>query len=285
MSVCCKFCKSESIIKYGKEKDKQKYFCKSCKKSFTNPDNLKGMWYDKKIINRVLDLFYQGLSLRLIRQHLTDYFSLTPAVSTIYNWIVIFSKKAKETVDKFKVNLSKLWHVDETVIKVKNNNCYYWVILDSNSRFMISSNLTLTRTLDEGKEVFVKSKQIANEPPKFIFSDGYGGYPKLVEGVFGDKKQDRQIKQEPYTKHIKVIQIRDKGCNNNIVERVMGYIKSFYKIRRGFKSLSKANIIFQGLQVYYNFLRPHESLEGKTPAEFCNVGLDVRERWLSLISS
>jgi len=36
----------------------------------------------------------------IIRQHLTDYFSLTPAVSTIYNWVVTFSKKAKERLYK-----------------------------------------------------------------------------------------------------------------------------------------------------------------------------------------
>ena len=284
MSVCCKFCKSESIIKYGIDNNKQKYFCKSCKKSFTNPDNLKGMWYNKTIINRVLDLFYQGLSLRLIRQHLKDYFNLSPAVSTIYNWVVTFGKKAKETVNKFKVNLSKLWHVDETIIKVKNNNCYNWVILDSNSRFIVASNLTLTRTQDECNEVFKISKNVTNEYPKFIFSDGYSGYPKAVSNVFGDKKLDRQIKQENYTKHIKIVKITAEDYNNNLIERVMGYIKSFYKIRRGFKSLSKANIIFQGLSVYYNFLRPHEGLDGKTPAEFCGINLDVSERWLSLIS-
>ena len=63
----------------------------------------------------------------------------------------------------------------------------------------------------------------------------------------------------------------------------MGYTKSFYKTRRAFCDLESANIILKGLGIYYNFLRPHMSLEGKTPAKSLGCDLDVSNRWLSLI--
>lgn len=29
--------------------------------------------------------------------------------------------------------------------------------------------------------------------------------------------------------------------------------------------------ILQGMQIYHNFMRPHEALKGKTPAEACGI--------------
>ena len=31
--------------------------------------------------------------------------------------------------------------------------------------------------------------------------------------------------------------------------------------------------ILKGMQVYHNYIRPHEGLEGKTPAEACGIEL------------
>lgn len=40
----------------------------------------------------------------------------------------------------------------------------------------------------------------------------------------------------------------------------------------------------EGFRTYYNFIRPHMSLEGRTPAEASGLDLELEEnRWLSLI--
>ncbi len=54
---------------------------------------------------------------------------------------------------------------------------------------------------------------------------------------------------------------------NNIVERLHGTLKDRLKVMRGLKSEETAEIILSGWFVFYNFIRPHESLKGKTPAE------------------
>ena len=36
-----------------------------------------------------------------------------------------------------------------------------------------------------------------------------------------------------------------------------------------------------GFQVYYNYLKPHHSLKGKTPAEVANVDFDVKN-WMDV---
>jgi len=33
-------------------------------------------------------------------------------------------------------------------------------------------------------------------------------------------------------------------------------------------------LIFEGNRIYYNFVRPHQALDGKTPAEVAGVGVE-----------
>jgi len=42
--------------------------------------------------------------------------------------------------------------------------------------------------------------------------------------------------------------------------------------------------IIEGLRIYYNFIRPHMSLNGKTPAEMAGINLQLEQnRWEDLI--
>jgi hypothetical protein len=43
-------------------------------------------------------------------------------------------------------------------------------------------------------------------------------------------------------------------------------------------------MILDGWFVYYNFLRPHQSLNGKTPAEVSKIGLNPETSWKELIN-
>jgi hypothetical protein len=46
---------------------------------------------------------------------------------------------------------------------------------------------------------------------------------------------------------------------------------------------AKTEAMLDGWFVFYNFLRPHSSLGGKTPAEVAGIKLDLTNRWESLI--
>ena len=45
--IPCKYCQSERVIKYGKYKDVQRYFCKECKRKFVGVDAIPKMQYFK----------------------------------------------------------------------------------------------------------------------------------------------------------------------------------------------------------------------------------------------
>lgn len=40
--------------------------------------------------------------------------------------------------------------------------------------------------------------------------------------------------------------------------------------------------IFPGYQVFHNFFRPHIGLDGKTPAEACNIMIKGENKWRTL---
>lgn len=53
---------------------------------------------------------------------------------------------------------------------------------------------------------------------------------------------------------------------------------------RGLDNEATAQTMMEGLQIYYNFLRPHIALDGKTPAQKAKLVSDAEKvNWASLI--
>ena len=72
--------------------------------------------------------------------------------------------------------------------------------------------------------------------------------------------------------------------NNNVIERLHGTIRERNKVMRGLGNNGSAPELLEGFKIYYNFIRPHMGLNGKTPTEAANLSLQLGEnKWLSLI--
>ena len=73
--------------------------------------------------------------------------------------------------------------------------------------------------------------------------------------------------------------------NNNPIERYNGKIKDRIKIMRGgFGSFGRAEAFMNLRRVINNFVNPHQSLQGKTPAEMAEIKLELgRNKLLGLI--
>ena len=67
------------------------------------------------------------------------------------------------------------------------------------------------------------------------------------------------------------------------MERLNGEFRDREKIMRGVKKTD--SVIFDGSQIYHNYLRPHMGLEGKTPAEACGIEVKGKNKWLTLIQN
>jgi len=47
----------------------------------------------------------------------------------------------------------------------------------------------------------------------------------------------------------------------------------------------KDSPILSGYRIYHNYVRPHEALEGRTPAEKAGIEIKGDDKWLTLIQN
>lgn len=67
------------------------------------------------------------------------------------------------------------------------------------------------------------------------------------------------------------------------MERLNGEIRDREKVMRGLKRTDTP--IVSGYQIFHNYIRPHEGLEGKTPSEACGIKVEGNNKWLTLIQN
>lgn len=62
-----------------------------------------------------------------------------------------------------------------------------------------------------------------------------------------------------------------------------GEIRDREKTMRGIKTMDTP--ILKGVQIYHNFIKPHEGLHGRTPAEAAGLKVKGENKWLTLIQN
>jgi len=67
------------------------------------------------------------------------------------------------------------------------------------------------------------------------------------------------------------------------MERFNGEVRDREKVMRGLKKTDTP--IITGYQIYHNYLRPHEGLNGETPAEACGIEVKGENKWITLIQN
>lgn len=71
--------------------------------------------------------------------------------------------------------------------------------------------------------------------------------------------------------------------NNNKMERMNGEVRDREKVMRGLKKMD--TVVLPGYQLYHNYFREHEGLEGKTPAEAAGIKIEGKNKWVTVIQN
>jgi len=139
-----------------------------------------------------------------------------------------------------------------------------------------------------GLQFLEELKKIPNSPPFILFTGKEReevAVKALNLGAFRylNKHGDPEAVYSELASCIQQAADNVKAQNNNKMERMNGEIRDREKTMRGLKR--KRTPILQGYQIYHNYVRPHEGLDGKTPAEACGIKVEGENKWMTIIQN
>lgn len=281
--LTCKFCGSENTVKRGFRNTQrgkvQRFFCKDCERFFIVDEGFEKMKATPETVTVALDLYFKGISMRAIVDHLKQFYNVEVSHVAVYKWIRKYIAMMKKYVDQLVPRVSGIWHSDEMALNIRNldnheNLRWAWNVIDNESRFWLATQITQKREIADARKVLAQASSLSRMRPMAVVTDGLRAYEDAISKEFYTMKT-------PRTQHVRIPNIRDRS-NNNMVERLHGTIRQRNKVMRGLDDEATAQTIMDGMRIYYNFLRPHSALNGKTPAQKAKVALDA-ENWFSLI--
>jgi putative transposase len=232
------------------------------------------MRVEKNLVVAALNFYYDGLSLRKAQRNLEQIFGEKVSQVTILNWIKKYSKLVKDFVATLTPQLSGLWHEDETMLSCEGRNIWFWEMIDEDTKFLVASHVSGTRTLEDTIALFKRGYEQSKVRPRALFVDGSFVYQTAFNKVFYTMRKDTRPEL------VQRVGIRARETNN-LVERMHGTVKDRTKVMRGLKSFESTKSLLEGFTIHYNYVRPHQSLNGKTPAQAARA--QAPSTWKGLI--
>jgi transposase-like protein len=272
----CLSCGSEDIVRDGvrhnRNGDIQRFTCRGCGLRFVHNDGFKGMGATPQAITGALQLYFSGESLRSTQKFLRLQ-GVNVSHQTVHNWIARYVSLMKEYLDKITPQVSDTWRADELWVKVKGDMKYLFAMMDDETRFWIAQEVSDTKQRHNARRFFFESMKAGGKVPSTLITDGLRSYHTAFKKVYAWRPDKKPV-------HIKEITLRGK-IHNNKMERMNGEIRDREKVMRSLKTTDSP--VFDGLQLYHNFFRPHMGLNGKTPAEAAGITIEGENKWETVI--
>lgn len=271
--VTCKNCGSNAIVKYGKYKGVQRYFCKICKRKFKGDNSLFHMKVSADYISTALSMYYSGSSISDIRNHLKQEHGYYPSKHVVFEWVDKFTSIASKQFQDTHPKVGDTWVADETVLELdKGINIWFWDIIDTKTRFLLASRASRTRGTHDAQALMQAAYRRAGKAPKVVVTDRLAAYLDGIELTFGGDTEHRQ--GSPF-------KLLESGESTAQIERFHGTIKDRTKVMRSFRDMDTLIQFMNGYLVYYNYFKPNEALKGETPAEAAELDYKVKN-WKDL---
>ena len=276
--AACVFCSGKIMkkgLRHNKYGDIQKFQCKKCGKYFTVNLGFERMKHNPQGITTAMQLYFSGESLRNTARSLR-LLGVQVSHQTVYNWIAKYTQLMEKYVEKITPQVSDTWRADEVFLKVHGNMKYLYALMDDQTRFWIAQEVADTKFTADIRELFQQGKKIAEKKPKTLITDGAANFHEAyLREWWTQNKADR-------TEHIQEIRLAGK-VHNNKMERMNGEIRDRERVMR---TLEKGDTpILSGMQIFHNYIRPHQALKGKTPAEVAGIEVKGENKWLTIIQN
>jgi transposase-like protein len=158
--------------------------------------------------------------------------------------------------------------------KGKSNLAFLWNVMDRKTRFLLASKVSEARDINGAIAVFKEAiKNAHGNEPEQVLTDSLRAYRQGISQTFKNMKPE----------HVARCGIGKPHANNNRVERLNGTIRERTKVVRAWKKHKTP--LAEGQRIQYNFVKPHQALEGQTPAQMAGLGIKAKNKWKTLLES
>ncbi len=252
---------------------------RACDHYFTLNLGFEKMKHNPQGITTALQLYFSGESLRNTQKAL-KLLGVQVSHQTIYKWIAKYTRLMQAYVESIKPEVSGTWRADEMYLKIKGDPKYLYALLDDQTRYWIAQQVGgdkwhVLEATQTSKTLFSQGEELMGRKPQLLITDGLPAYRVACRKLWWTQKN-------PRIKHIRHITFKG-DYNNNKMERMNGEIRDREKVLRGLKK--EDSPVLKGYQLYHNYFRPHEGLDGKTPAEMTGIQIQGENKWVTVIQN
>ena len=206
-----------------------------------------------------------GISARKTAAMMRDIHQVSISHQTVLNYMNSVSLIMKPFVDRYPYELSDQFCGDETYIRVNGKWHYLFFFFDASKKIILSyrtspnrDTLSAIYAIDDVLQKFRKIPEnlnlIVDGNPIYLLAQHYFAQHDIsfdVTRVIGLTNED------PVSTEYRPLK--------QIIERLNRTFKGHYRATTGFGSQAGAVTFVTLFTAYFNFLRPHDSLEGNIP--------------------
>jgi len=249
---------------------------------------LSKIYNSQNILGLILTFYVSfALSARTTSRILNSVFNVDVSYQTVLNYAQTAAYHCHQFNLQNKGSIDDISAGDETYIKIKGKQHYVFFFICSGSRkisaYHIADNrgtLPATITMNEAIRTAKAGQKIV------LITDGNPSYPAGIHFI-NSNSPDNSLE------HHKVIGLQNLDQESEdfrpfkqLIERLNRTFKHHVKPSYGFNSSNGALSLTTLFVTYYNFLRPHYSLYGRTPIHLplLNNISTIQGKWAKILS-
>ncbi|MBI2860621.1 MAG: DDE-type integrase/transposase/recombinase [Chloroflexi bacterium] len=222
------------------------------------PETIHKMKTPAKQIASAMGMYYGGMSLDAIQQQFKQDHDLDMSESNYWNWVTRFTKEAIKKTKDFKPEVGDTWVADETYMKLKKRNVYFWDIIDPKTNYILATHVSFNRGAGDARILMRLARIRAGKYPKEVITDKLQSY---ISGI-GDEYGGR-------TKHVQggPFKTVSSGESTAEIERFHRTLEQRAEVFQKYKDIASIRLLTDGWLVNYNFFKQNEGCGNIPPAQ------------------
>jgi transposase InsO family protein len=198
--------------------------------------------------------------------------TLTISTPTVINIVKTWNELLLIIEEHFHpVLLSTIWQIDD-VFQPRPHRLWWYItnVLAVDQRYWLASHVSINRNAEASIKALQQAVSRARYDPILIQCDGLHSHATAIKKVLHNTRMDQKSKP----KDISIV---------NYIERLNRTMRRG-QITKGknFTTIELLQAAANLTRMQYNFLEPHKSLKGKTPAQAAGIKLNIQS-WKDLI--